>query len=818
MTTKDLLAKTGGYWLGAALLLSPLAEAEDSSSNILSEDQNKNVEELPASTSAGLEDPRLLRRIQLCGPPLAAPPDSVDRSKRNDPQTPWQLEADEISGNYLLGIYTLRGRAGLQRLDQLLHADNVELNEAEGLAIVPNQFTYSEAGLNLWGGAGRFDIHADSLEVDRTEFRLFPYHQGAARKLFSTGAEMSRIEDLRYSTCPPGEEMWLLQAGSLDINYETGLGSARHARLEVAGIPWIYTPYLQFPIDDRPRTGLLPPSFGQSESDGGYFTLPIYLRLAPNYDLTIAPTYYSRRGEKIGTEFRYLRPELEGEFTAEYMDSDDVYTEHLREQEVSDPYKPRWAVDWQHSGDLPYDIDYGIELERVSDEDYLRDFSSDLVGSSGSELESRGYAEQSIGNHSWEAEIQHWQNLRPGSDDPYRHWPAIWYEHNPGLLPGNLEYRLEAQAIQFELPDEAKEEGDAQRPTGRRYHINPRLSWPVHRQAFFIEPALSIHHSQYDTTNHLPDDHENDSPFAEGRLDRTVPIASLDAGIFLERPFFVGQRPFLQTLEPRIFYLYAPYEEQDQFPIFDTGERPNTVAQLFQENRFSGVDRIADANQITTAVTSRLLDITEGSEPFRASIGQVHYLQDRQVTLDKDQDLEELPEELSRSRSDIFADAELRLPGDLNLRAEHRYDPYRDEPVATTFSADWQYHPAPRTLLNLSYRIREEQDDDDTSIFERTQDYIEASGTLPVDVNWSLVGGWQYSRLERTNLEVVGGVEYRSCCWAVRGVSRRYRRGASGELENTIMLEFELTGLTRFGDDTESFIKDIVQDYDEAVF
>ncbi|MFW6346324.1 MAG: LPS-assembly protein LptD, partial [Halomonas sp.] len=611
-------------------------------------------------------------------------------------------------------------------------------------------------------------------------------------------------------TCPPGEELWWLHAGTLELDHEAGVGRAHHARLEIGGIPWLYTPYLQFPIDDRPHTGVLPPSFGQSESDGTRLAVPVYVRLAPNYDLTLTPTYYSRRGLQLAAEGRYLHRSQEGELEVSYLPDDEAYAERLRERGEAGTEADRWALSWRHDGDLPAGIDYRLDVERVGDKDHLRDFSSDLAGSSDAELESRALAHQSLGNHRWEAEAQHWQNLRPESrSDPYRRWPAVRYTHTPGPLAGGVHYTLEGEAVHFDLPQGAEGSGDDERPTGRRYHLQPRLAWPVQEQAFFVEPAVSLHHTEYDLTRPAG------SPRTE-RLSRTVQIASLDAGLFLERPFTLGSRPLLQTLEPRLFYLYAPHREQSAFPNFDTSERGNTVAQLFQENRFSGIDRIGDAHQVTAALTTRVLDIAEAAEPLRASIGQVYHLDDREVTLSGDPADDQ---RLTRGRSDLFADAQAQLPGGLRLRGEYRYDPYREARAATTFDADWQYRPAAGALVNLGYRLREETTTEDGErVIETTQELVEASTAVPLNERWRAVGAWQRSLLEPSTLELVGGVEYRQCCWAARGLFRRYRRGAEQQIENTFMVEFELTGLGRLGQDTAAFLRDVVPDYGKTVF
>lgn len=800
---KRLLLRTAGLaaWLAVA---AATAEGAQDAAAIA------DVQGGPARASPGHipQSMAKLRRIRLCGPPLAPPPEAVDREQRSAPDTPLIMKAEAIFAD--TPLYRLRGNAELQRLDQRLRTETVNVDEAEGTAHLPGHFAYSAAGLHLRGETGEFDIEANRLAVERANFRVYPHAHGAARTLTSDRqAGKTELHDVRYSTCPPGEELWWLHAGSLSLDHESGVGVARHARVEIGGAPVLYTPYLRFPIDDQPRTGLLPPSFGQSESDGSYYTQPLYIRLAPNYDLTLEPTYYSRRGAKIAGEGRYLRPSLEGDLRVAYLPEDEAYADRLREETGETVDAERWALDWRHEGDLPASIDYRLDVERVSDPDYLRDFASDLVGSSDAELESRAWVQQSSGDHRWSAEAQHWQNLRPDSrQDPYRRLPAVRYQYTPGQLPGGLAYRLEGEAVRFDLPQGATRDG-GERPVGWRYHVNPRLSWPVREQAFFIEPGLSLHHTQYDLTRAAGSQRDTS-------LSRTVPIASLDAGLFLERPFSLGDRPFLQTLEPRIYYLYAPYRDQSGYPNFDTTERGNTVAQLFRDNRFAGIDRIGDADQITVAVTTRLLDVVEGNEPLRASIGQVYYRDDRRVVLEGDPADEP---RLSRNRSDIFANAQARLPGGVSLRGEYRYNPVREAPAATAFIADWQHSPAPGALINLGYRLREEtRRQGGEPVLETTQELVEASAVAPLGTRWRAVGAWRYSRLERTNLELVGGLEYRECCWAARGLFRRFRRGVDLQMENTFMLEFELTGLGRLGQDTASFLEEVVPDYEETVF
>ena len=728
-------------------------------------------------------DWRRARREALCGPRLARPPDIVDPRMRTAPGTPLVLEADSIFIDSTAARYQLRGKVLMERLDQWLRSDAVDYDAAADRALVPTPFSYSEAGLNLEGTSAEIDLGADTLDVEHARYRLWEnYAHGEAGRMNNREGRYTSLDNLRYSTCPPGQEMWWLRASRLDLDTGEGMGRARHTRVEVGGVPLFYFPYLVFPIDDRRRTGLLPPNIGNSSSHGTHVTLPVYLNLAPNYDATIYPTYYSRRGQQIGADFRYLQPSFSGEMTAEYLPNDQILEED------------RWAGQLSHRGRLPADIRYDAEINRVSDEDYLRDFSSNLAASSPAELESRASVSQSAGAHSWQAQVRHWQTLR--GDPSYRRWPQVDYQHLPGRLPGGVDYRLTSEAVRFAHPDESD------RDTGDRVHIEPRFARPWRHPAFFLEPALTARYTRYDLDR--PDEDAPESPT------RSVPTASLDSGIFLERPFRIGDRLMMQTLEPRLFYLYTPYRDQDDLPVFDTDERSFTVSQLFSENRFSGVDRIGDADQVTVAVTTRFLDVFAGRQFLRGSVGQIHYRRDRRVTLDG-----EAGDEEERNRSDIFVDADAALPGNVMLRGDYQYDPYEEKWASYSYRAVWQYRPAPDTVLNIDYRVREERVENGDN--NRTEQ-IDTSAVVGLGASWSVFGAWQRSLEERVNLEVAGGVEYRECCWAVRGTMRRYRTGSELEAENIFMLELELTGLASFGQDTRGFLSDMVPGHDDTLF
>lgn len=730
--------------------------------------------------------PDVSRLEALCGPRLAPPPDPTAAERRRHPDTPTELEADEIIGEGAIGRYRLRGEAMFRRLDQWLVSERLDYHELDGIATVLDPFRYQESGLNLEGRQAQFDLERDLLNVDDATFRLWEeYAHGDATTLRSEPG-LTRMTHLRYSTCPPDRELWWMRAEELDLDHEAGEGRARHARVEVAGLPIFYAPYLSFPIDDRRRSGVLPPTIGNSQSDGWMVRVPVYANIAPNYDATLFPTWYQRRGTQLGGQFRYLQPSYEGQISGEYLPNDEQFGED------------RWQGRFRQDGELPFDINYSADLNRVSDIEYQRDFSSDLISSSSREVESRADLSRSVRAHTVRAEATHYQSLREDETSPsLRRVPAVTYNFTPDRLYG-IQYGLDTEAVRFGLPDGA--DGD----TGNRYHADAAAAYPIRGQAFFLEPAVRLRHTRYDANR--------DDPGAPEGPTRSLPTFSVDSGLFFERPIQTENQFFMQTLEPRLFYLYTPFEDQDDLPVFNTGERTFTVSQLFSDNRFSGVDRIGDADQVTGAITTRLLDVLEGREYARASIGQVYYRRDRRVTLPG-----ATPDD--RRRSDLFAEGEADLPGGVSIRGEVVYDPDAEQQTAGAWRARWQARPAPGSIINLDYRRREERSQPEESL-EVTQEQIDASAVARIDTQWSVFTAVQHSLLEDVSLDLAAGFEYRTCCWTVRTTARRYQRGSVGNLEpeNAIMFEFDLRGLGSLGDDTESFLRGVVPDYEDTVF
>jgi LPS-assembly protein len=611
----------------------------------------------------------------------------------------------------------------------------------------------------LSGERARFSPGSDSGEMHDVRYHFRTAHAfGRADHAILRDADHIELSTASYTTCDPGKVDWQLKASRIDLDESDNTGEARNVRLEFKGVPLIYLPYINFPLQGR-KTGLLPPTIGNSDKTGADISIPWYWNIAPNYDATITPRYMSARGAQLQTEFRYLHPGNHGQLNIEVLPSDDRYDN-----------RDRYSATYQHAARLGEGWSNSIIYNTVSDTSYFNDLSNSQARASLTHLERRlDIAYRGIG---WDflGRIQDYQTL--AGTEPYRRLPQLRLNAASPYRRNTLQYTLASELVRFAHEDIE--------PSGSRLDLTPGISLPLEGAAGFLTPRIALRHTKYQL---------QDAPGADDP-GRTTPIVSLDSGLFFERDLAVGEQPLLHTLEPRLYYLYVPYRSQGDLPLFDTGDYDFSFAQLFRDNRFSGADRQGDANQATLALTSRLLDSATGAELLRASIGQIRYFDDRRVTL-SDSTLQE------RQDSDIVAELGARPRPDLNLTVATRWNTHDNRSELLTGRA--RYAPDRAHLLSLDYRYRRDQE-------LRQTDLI---AYWPLTPRWRVLGRWNYDlELERT-LEAVGGVAWEDCCWALHVALRQRLDTVSYESNNSVMLTLELKGLSSFGrrleDELEAF-------------
>ena len=627
--------------------------------------------------------------------------------------------------------------------------------------VADGDLVYESSDLRIRGREGHFELasHLGRIAQGEYAFRHQP-GRGSARLARMTSRHVTVLDDSNYTTCPPGNEDWLLRFSSLTLDREDGLGKARHARLYFKGVPILYTPYITFPIDDRRRTGFLTPNYRLSSEGGGELTLPFYLNLAANYDLTLRPRNLTRRGFMLGSEFRYLLPRGSGRIDLEYLPNDRIF------------HNDRGLVEWQHFGQINPRLQLRVDYRQISDDHYLEELGNSLSSASLTHLPQQVQLLYSTPSWLIDTRIQSFQTIDasiPKSARPYQTLPAIQIKSHLPLRENHLNLALAGSYTNFQRTD---------RVSGRRLDLRPEIMLPLRSAAFQLDTRLALRHSRYWLNDLAP---------VERRPSRSLPQLSLDGRVYLERALDWRGQAFTQTLEPHLFYLYTPYRNQDDLPVFDAGRTDLSFSQLFRDNRFNGIDRVGDANQLTLALSSRLLERNTAREWGRIDIGQIVYFDDRRVTL-PGQPVE------TASTSAITADAFVRIPGHMTLSSDARWEPRINKFDKGTVSL--QYAPGRRRIVNLSYRYRLE-----------TLAQTDLSFIWPLDRFWHVLGRWNRSLRHDQDLETLFGFEYDSCCWKLQFLRRRYVNDSSGSVNKTWFVQLSLKGLTRLGNRIEEVLE-----------
>ena len=662
--------------------------------------------------------------------------------------------------------FALRGQVRLQRGDQLLQAPSIDYTRgstayrASGSGA--RQVTYQDQSLLLAAHSISGTTTPQRAEAQDVRYQLLAARgNGAARSAQVLDAERSRYQDATFSTCDPGSRLWYLQGRQFDINHGTGIGIAHDVSMRFMGVPFLWLPWMRFPVNGQRLSGFLAPSFGGSSNSGTYLRVPYYLNLAPNYDATLEPAYYSKRGAMLGGQFRYLFGIGTGELNFNYMPHDQLYGAR------------RWSLQYQDYTYLAPGWSFNANINRVSDNTYFEDFGNSLTQAATSLLGSSAYING--GGNWWNASLgvdtyQLTDPTLPQSVQPYSRLPR-------GTL--NLDIPLSGPFI-FGLRSEAVAFRKSNALEGSRLDLYPYLEAPLQGAAWFLRPRIGYRYTQYWLQGN------------NGTPDRALPIASIDSGLYFDRSVNLFGHSYTQTLEPRAYYLYVPYRNQNNLPIFDTAPLTFDWWSLFSSNQYTGADRQVNANNLTLALSTRLID-SSGIERFSAGIGQIRYFTPQRVQLPGYPITYE-------SGSAYVGMLSLGLSRNWSLQWTQQYDPSQHRTTVSTIAI--QRRLDDDGVLNLAYRYR-----------NGLLDQYDVSTLWPVDGSWSLVGRWDYSVRDHRTLEAFGGVEWDSCCVSVRGVVRRYVRDYQGNMANAIMLEVVFKGIGGLGSRTGSFLSHAILGY-----
>jgi len=718
---------------------------------------------LAASPAIAYSDPVVLKLERSLGAHRAA-----GRVK-----VPTYGKADRMHGEVDERVQ-MDGAVELRSAGTVVRGDSAEYLCASDEARVRGNARLYDNGTLFSGPLLDYRLEARTGQMPQASYSYSPRQgRGESSLIEFVSEDHFRLHDATYTNCAPGDDSWWVKAETLDIDRQEQQAIGHHATMYFQGVPVISSPYFSMPLGDQRRSGILTPSYYFDSRAGLEVTVPYYWNMAPNYDYTITPALYPRWGALIGNEFRFLEPTVRGLIDYDVMPYDRKTSSSREHMSVNAAYSGA-------SG-----LSAGINYNRVSDDLFLTDFSHSLAEAAPIELPQVEYV--SYAQPYWNATVQVSRNQTlfsllnppgtpvPGNPPPYDRVPDFAFNASRADWQGfDVATNLDATKFRNETLEE-----------GSRFIVNPSVSYPLLSAGYFVVPRLQWNLTEYqlDPTLHN----------GQSSATRSLPIGSVDAGLVFERGSHWLGRSATQTLEPRLYYAYIPFRDQSRLPNYDSTDPTFTFAQLFTENAFTGNDRIGEANQVTTAMVSRMIDNESGAERLRLAVGQRFYFGPQRVTL---------PGEAPRTNltSDLLLEASAQTAHDWKGELELEYSAVQSQIVRADVGIRWQ--PKAASVVDLSYRYQ-----------SATLHQIDLATQWPLSRKWYAVTNLDYSLLGRggsttdlsftspgrTWVETVFGVEYKADCWVGRLVAQRYSTDGGISKTTTVFLQIDLNGFSSFG-------------------
>lgn len=676
-----------------------------------------------------------------------------------DEQTPLFLDADRMSGRQDVEIEA-EGEVELRKRGQVVNADRLLYRQEEDEVHALGNVRIEQKDSLVTGPELKMKLDTHRGYMRQPVYQISqPDAHGEAENLEFAGENRYNITEGTYTTCSEGNNDWFMRSSEMELDRTVQVGTAHHASVVFKGVPILYTPWLQFPLDNQRKSGFLPPTFGSSGKSGLEFSLPYYWNIAPEQDATLTPRILSKRGLQLRGEYRYLNPFYAGKTNFEFLPND------------NQTGASRYNLLLNHGQLLAEGWTGGLNVQKVSDDNYFRDLDSTVATTSQVLLPREGTLAYNGYGLSFLTRVQSFQTLQDPKapiTPPYSRLPQMLLNGAWRNFPA-VDLGLTSEWTDFRHPSLLN---------GQRFSFYPSISLPLNQSFAFVTPKVGVHYTRYtlseNNTDGVPD------------MTRTLPVFSLDSGLFMEREWQMQGNEYLQTLEPRLYYLYIPYRDQSQLPNFDSALADFNYAQIFSENQFVGNDRINDANQLTAALTSRLLDPATGQEWLRATVGQRYYFKEQQVVL---------PGGVARNdkSSDILAAFSGRVTPAWNVDAGVQYNTSQQQFYKSSIGA--RYQPEVGKVLNLGYRFTRD-----------ALKQVDISSQWPLNGRWQGVGRVNYSFLDSKLLEGLAGLEYNGGCWAARMVMHQFA-SATAETSRSIFFQLELFGMGRIGSNPLDILK-----------
>ncbi len=572
---------------------------------------------------------------------------------------------------------------------------------------------------------------------------------GDAEKLEITPDNNLYLTKTNFTTCPPEDTSWLLEAEKIKIDSKEEWGELWDAKLKIGNVPVLYIPYMTIPVSDKRKSGLLFPTFSTSTTNGVEVATPYYWNIAPDYDLTFTPHYMSARGLFLKSDFRYLAgDDQQGKLNIEYLANDDMLANA----------PDRYLYHWEHQGAIDDNWRVLANYTDVSDNNYFNDLKSDVQRATDNQLTRIGEVSYFEKNWNFYAKVQDIKVL--GEDEkPYQVMPQLGFHYRYPDMWNGLDFDFLSEVSNFEHEDSDK-------TTATRLHFEPSISFPLHGPAGSLTSELKLLQTYYSQSDARIDANKD----LDSSVSRTLPQVRIHGQVNFERFTDYFNENYRQTLEPQFQYLYVGYEDQSNIGIYDTAQLQEDYYGLFRERRFSGLDRVADANQMTLGLTTRLYD-EHNIEKFQFSLGQIFYFQESRVGISDSSFQGETFTSENTSNSVLAAELNTQIYRDWYMSGAIQYDTKQSENKKSEVTLD--FRPGANKLIQFSYRYVPDL------LNSNTNESVNISqagmrGAWPINDSLYLVGNWYYDLNESRSVETYAGFQYESCCWALR-LSYHYR-------------------------------------------
>ncbi len=677
---------------------------------------------------------------------------------------PAVIEADNMVGKAEDQIEAT-GDATLSQDGKSIRADTLLFNQRSHEVDAQGAVIMEQDGNTMSGPHMLFNMDKGAGTMEQPQFYLKENDaRGSADMLHIQDRQHFSLDNAIYTTCPAGNQDWQAKMGLLEIDRDRQVGVAHSASVEFMGVPILYTPWMDFPLNGQRKSGFLAPTFGGTVTGGSELTLPYYWNIAPNFDATIAPRAMSKRGLMFNNEFRYLEPGYGGELHVDVLPNDALAK------------RSRELFSLNHNQTLAKSLNGYVNYTRVGDNGYFRDLGNAVNVTSQANLLQEGGLNYDAGWWTAVARVQHYQTLQDPAAPivlPYTRLPQLALNARQNYAGANIAFA--GEFVDFSHPTAVN---------ARRLVLNPSFSYPlVSKPAFYLTPKVALHSAYYmmgaNNVGALPN------------ASSTLPILSVDSGVAFEREGNLFNNDYVQTLEPRAFYVYVPYKDQTLLPNFDSAQADFNFTQIFTENRFVGSDRVGDANSLTLAMTSRLLEPGNGMEHLKIMMGERVSFSTPQVNL--------VTPATTTNKSDILLALAGRVTRHWSLDSELQFDPNQSH--AQRYDIVASYRPEVGKVLNLGYRFT-----------RNTLRQVDVSTQWPLTGRWHAVGRWNYSLQDSRILETIGGLEYNQDCWMLRLVAQRFAT-ATQQTNTGFFVQLELNDFVKVGSDPLALLKQSVPGY-----